>query len=303
MFNDLLQLFFALGINLPPEFSTFFRALVTLEGTLITLSPGHLVIVARASLAPASLEDLARHELGSLALLRGPGRAGRPGRAAVGHAPSAPRAARTSPGDTSLFRFFGYFGLFCATVLILRVIVAILRGGLNSRRRPAALGTLKAGHAAAEQEVADLLGAAPGVGPDLVAGEAEDGVALGDQVAVAAALAHDLVGAGPDRPLAVDLDHHPGQDQEVDPVGADLAVGLDQGALGGVREPGGQPHPGQGPLDPAEQAAGRRVGLGQQLDHGDAEGGPHRLRPSWCVVAASGDTSLHWHSPARPVRA
>jgi ubiquinone biosynthesis protein len=33
MFNDLLQLFFAFGINLPPEFSTFFRALVTLEGT------------------------------------------------------------------------------------------------------------------------------------------------------------------------------------------------------------------------------------------------------------------------------
>jgi hypothetical protein len=24
MFNDLLQLFFAFGINLPPEFSTFF---------------------------------------------------------------------------------------------------------------------------------------------------------------------------------------------------------------------------------------------------------------------------------------
>jgi ubiquinone biosynthesis protein len=34
-------------------------------------------------------------------------------------------------GDTSLFQFFGYFGLFCATVLILRVIVAILHDGLN----------------------------------------------------------------------------------------------------------------------------------------------------------------------------
>jgi ubiquinone biosynthesis protein len=34
-------------------------------------------------------------------------------------------------GDTSLFQFFGHFGLFCATVLILRVIVAILRDGLN----------------------------------------------------------------------------------------------------------------------------------------------------------------------------
>jgi ubiquinone biosynthesis protein len=78
MFNDLLQLFFAFGINLPPEFSTFFRALVTLEGTLTTLSPGYLVIEAaeqiaaewaRASLAPGSLEELARRELASLALL------------------------------------------------------------------------------------------------------------------------------------------------------------------------------------------------------------------------------------------
>jgi predicted unusual protein kinase regulating ubiquinone biosynthesis (AarF/ABC1/UbiB family) len=33
MFNDLLQLFFAFGIDLPPELSTFFCALVTLEGT------------------------------------------------------------------------------------------------------------------------------------------------------------------------------------------------------------------------------------------------------------------------------
>ena len=46
MSNDLLGLFFAFGINLPPEFSTFFRALVTLEGTLTTLSPGYLVIEA-----------------------------------------------------------------------------------------------------------------------------------------------------------------------------------------------------------------------------------------------------------------
>jgi hypothetical protein len=35
------------------------------------------------------------------------------------------------PGAPLLFQFFGYFGLFCATVLILRVIVAILRDGLN----------------------------------------------------------------------------------------------------------------------------------------------------------------------------
>jgi ubiquinone biosynthesis protein len=78
MFNDLLQLFFTFGISLPPEFSTFICALVTLEGTLTTLCPGYLVIQAaeelaaewaRERLAPASLEELARNELASLALL------------------------------------------------------------------------------------------------------------------------------------------------------------------------------------------------------------------------------------------
>ncbi len=34
-------------------------------------------------------------------------------------------------GDTSLYEFFGYFGLFCSTVLVLRVLVAIIRDGLN----------------------------------------------------------------------------------------------------------------------------------------------------------------------------
>jgi ubiquinone biosynthesis protein len=72
MFNDLLQLFFTFGINLPPELSTFFRALITLEGTLTTLSPGYPVIdraeaIAgewmRARLAPSSLEEIAREEL------------------------------------------------------------------------------------------------------------------------------------------------------------------------------------------------------------------------------------------------
>jgi hypothetical protein len=165
------------------------------------------------------------------------------------------------------------------------------------------LGALQAGDGAAQQVVADLGGAAPGVGEDLVAGEAEDGVALGDQVAVAAALPHDLVGAGPDRALAVDLDHQPWQHQEVDPVGADLAVGLDQGARRGLGQPRGQPQPGQGTLDPAKQAAGGRVGAGQELDHGGTEGGADRLRPSWYFVAASGDRLVHSRSPARPVRA
>lgn len=34
-------------------------------------------------------------------------------------------------GVTSLYEFFGYFGLFCSTVLVLRVLVAIIRDGLN----------------------------------------------------------------------------------------------------------------------------------------------------------------------------
>jgi ubiquinone biosynthesis protein len=181
MFNDLLQLFFAFGINLPPEFSTFFRALVTLEGTLTTLSPGYLVIEAaeriaaewaRASLAPGSLEELARRELGSLALLlrRTPRQLDRIATIVqrgdlqarvrlfadaedvrtvtrllnrvvlaglgglVGVLSVMLLGTRGGPpftGDTSLFQFFGYFGLFCSTVLILRVIVAILRDGLN----------------------------------------------------------------------------------------------------------------------------------------------------------------------------
>jgi ubiquinone biosynthesis protein len=72
MFNDLLQLFFTFGISLPPELSTFFRALITLEGTLTTLSPGYPVIdraeaIAiewmRARVAPSTLEEFAREEL------------------------------------------------------------------------------------------------------------------------------------------------------------------------------------------------------------------------------------------------
>ena len=38
--------------------------------------------------------------------------------------------AGTSHPET-LFRVLGYFGLFCATVLAMRVIVAVLRDGLN----------------------------------------------------------------------------------------------------------------------------------------------------------------------------
>jgi hypothetical protein len=67
---------------------------VTLEGTLTTLAPGYLVIEAaeriagdwaRASLAPASLEELARKELGGLALLLRPR-----------HSPATPRCSSSS---------------------------------------------------------------------------------------------------------------------------------------------------------------------------------------------------------------
>jgi ubiquinone biosynthesis protein len=34
-------------------------------------------------------------------------------------------------GDTTLYEFFGYFSLFCAVVLIVRVIVSVLQDGLN----------------------------------------------------------------------------------------------------------------------------------------------------------------------------
>jgi len=34
-------------------------------------------------------------------------------------------------GDTSLFQFFGYFGLFCSTVLVMRVLVAVFHDGTN----------------------------------------------------------------------------------------------------------------------------------------------------------------------------
>ena len=34
-------------------------------------------------------------------------------------------------GTTNLYEFFGYFGLFCSTVLVLRVLVAILHDGVN----------------------------------------------------------------------------------------------------------------------------------------------------------------------------
>lgn len=181
MFNELLQLFFSFGIALPPEFSTFFRAIVTLEGTLTTLCPGYLVINEAQAVAsewmrdrvtPASLQEMAREELLSLAPMlrraprhldrlatlveRGDLRArvsllGDPDDVrllstwvnrvvlaflggVVGVISVALLAIRGGPpfsGTTSLYQFFGYFGLFCSSVLVLRVLVAILHDGVN----------------------------------------------------------------------------------------------------------------------------------------------------------------------------
>jgi ubiquinone biosynthesis protein len=181
MLNELLQLFFSFGISLPPEFSTFFRALVTLEGTVTTLRPGYLVIDAaramaaewaREQLLPLAFEDLARAELIKLApvLRRLPRHVDRLATivergdltarvslftddddvrvvtqlvnrgalaflgAAVGLISVMLLGIKGGPeftGQTSLYEFFGYFGLFCGTVLIMRVLVAILRDGFN----------------------------------------------------------------------------------------------------------------------------------------------------------------------------
>ena len=181
MFNDLLQLLFSFRVVLPAEFSTFFRALVILEGTLSTLCPGFLVIeraeaVASewfsAQLEPVALETLAREELFKLApvLRRLPRHVDRLATiiergdlrasvslfstsedervvtklvnrvllaflgALVGVISVMLIAIKGGPvftGRTSLYEFFGYFGLFCGTVLIMRVLVAILRDGTN----------------------------------------------------------------------------------------------------------------------------------------------------------------------------
>jgi ubiquinone biosynthesis protein len=181
MFNDLLTLLFTFGISLPAELSVFFRALATLDGTLMTLSPGYRTIdeaevVARewmqGSFTPDSLEQMARQELMKLApmlrrlprqvdrMLQTAQRDGLRARvslfsderdvtlvtrlvnrfvlafagAGVGVVSVILIGIKGGPpftGDTSLFRFFGYFGLFCSTVLIMRVLVAVLRDGVN----------------------------------------------------------------------------------------------------------------------------------------------------------------------------
>jgi ubiquinone biosynthesis protein len=181
MLNELLQLLFTFGITMPPEFSTLFRALVTLEGTLTSLSPGYLVIDAAQELAaewargrmtPSTLDEVFRGELVSLLplLRKVPQRLDRIASSlergdlrlrvallsddrdatiitkllnrailaflggTVGVLSAILLSIEGGPlftGDTSLFQFFGYFGLFCSSVLILRVIVAVLRDRMN----------------------------------------------------------------------------------------------------------------------------------------------------------------------------
>lgn len=181
MFNAMLRLMFDYGITMPAEWSTFFRALIVLEGTLTTIAPGYSVIDAAESIAakwvrnlinPGSMQQAVRDELlRTVPMLRRLPRhidraftnIERDGlRVRVSHfsdehdervvvrmvnrvvlAVLSGAIGLVSVGliaidggpafsdSTSLFRVFGYFGLFCATVLAMRVIVAVLRDGLN----------------------------------------------------------------------------------------------------------------------------------------------------------------------------
>jgi ubiquinone biosynthesis protein len=181
MFNDLLQMLFSYGVQLPAELSTFFRALITLDGTLTVLAPGYNTIAAAERIAnewihsavtPESVTGIAREELVRLLpmLRRLPRQVDRlvstaqrdglrarvslfaderdvqvvtrlVNRVVLAFAGGAvglvsvllidTQGGPTFSGDTSLFRFFGYFGLFCSTVLIMRVLVAVLRDGTN----------------------------------------------------------------------------------------------------------------------------------------------------------------------------
>ena len=182
MFNAMLRLMFDYGITMPAEWSTFFRALIVLEGTLTTIAPGYSVIDAAESIAAQVGPQPHQPELGAAGACAtsccapcrccGGCRATSTARSATWSATASGSGSRTSPTSTtsvssprlvnrlvlaflsgaiglvsvgliaidggpafsdrtSLFRVFGYFGLFCATVLAMRVIVAVLRDGLN----------------------------------------------------------------------------------------------------------------------------------------------------------------------------
>jgi ubiquinone biosynthesis protein len=181
MFNAMLRLMFDYGLTMPPEWSTFFRALIVLEGTLTTIAPGYSVIDAAESIAaqwvrslinPSAMQQTVRDELlRTVPMLRRLPRhidraftslerdglrvrvshfsdehdervlvrlvnrvvlgflAGALGLVSVGLLTI--NGGPAFSGSTSLLQVFGYFGLFCATVLAMRVIVAVLRDGLN----------------------------------------------------------------------------------------------------------------------------------------------------------------------------
>jgi len=181
MFNAMLRLFFDFGITLPPEWSTFFRALIVLEGTLLLIAPDYSVIDAaeaiagqwaRGQVTPGSVQNAIRDELmRTVPMLRRLPRhidraftalerdglrvrvshfaddhdehvvtklvnrfvlaflSGTIGLLSVGMI--AIEGGPSFSGGTSLLRVLGYFGLFCATVLAMRVIVAVLRDGTN----------------------------------------------------------------------------------------------------------------------------------------------------------------------------
>ncbi len=181
MLHALMRLFFDFGVVLPGEWTTFFRALITLDGTLTTLAPGFSALDAaeeiaaewtRANFTVGSAQQAARDELMrmipilrrlprhvdrtfttvardglrvrvshfdddrdvrvvtrlvnriALALL-----AGSLGLLSVGLL--AIDGGPVLAGETTLFRVLGGIGLFAATALTLRVVVAVMRDGID----------------------------------------------------------------------------------------------------------------------------------------------------------------------------
>jgi ubiquinone biosynthesis protein len=182
---DLMEMLSTFGIDVPVEFTTFGRALVVLEGTLRTISPGYRFADAAQKMAgewvaaasadegePQDLDSLAQQELiALLPTLRDlPRRTDRVLRmmergdlglrvslftndddttfiakmvnrgvlALIGTVLGVLSAmlivstgGPTFVADVTLLNFFGYLGLFGAVVLMLRVVAAVVREGLN----------------------------------------------------------------------------------------------------------------------------------------------------------------------------
>lgn len=97
MLGELLTLCFTFGLTLPPELTTVFRALATLEGTLRVLCPGYLAIDAAQRLAGEWVRDRV-----------GPGRARRsPARSWFGcsrYCAACPTSSTGSPRSPSAAR-------------------------------------------------------------------------------------------------------------------------------------------------------------------------------------------------------